>query len=70
MFVCTYILIYVVDDGRVTRPSSMPSLLSHGDISLQVLCQSDARRPTTPSSELILNRSRTPTPAREFDIQV
>ncbi|KAK2185836.1 hypothetical protein NP493_221g00013 [Ridgeia piscesae] len=36
----------------------------------QVLCQSDSHRPTMPSSDVLLNRSRTPTPAGEFDMQV
>ena len=39
-------------------------------VSRQVLCQGDSHRPTTPSSDVLLNRSRTPTPAGEFDMQV
>ena len=36
----------------------------------QVLCQSDSHRPATPSSDVLMNRSRTPTTAGEFDMQV
>ena len=39
-------------------------------VSRQVLCQGDSHRPTTPSSDVLLNRSRTPTPAGEFAMQV
>ncbi|KAI0228189.1 hypothetical protein LSAT2_021339 [Lamellibrachia satsuma] len=59
----------VMESQRLVSHDSIQQLQRKLNNLEQVLCQSDARRPTTPSSELILNRSRTPTPAREFDIQ-
>ncbi|KAK2179421.1 hypothetical protein NP493_491g00001 [Ridgeia piscesae] len=53
-----------------TTAKSNTNYFEEQQYQLKVLCQSDSHRPTTPSSDVLLNRSRTSTPAGEFDMQV